>query len=95
MERDEELVGEVFLARLAGLHEIADLVDDLVCNGLARLAVCTDGRNDDRRTVVTEADAAIISRSEGIDIAYDALEGKVPDLFPLDIQRLYYQLDGQ
>lgn len=24
-----------------------------------------------------------------------ALEGKVPDLFPLDIQRLYYQLDGQ
>ena len=24
-----------------------------------------------------------------------ALEGKVPDLFPLDIQRLYYQLDEQ
>ena len=80
MEWDEELVGEVLFACLAGLHEVANLVGDLVCNGLARLAVRADGGNNDRRTFVTEAGTAVVTRSKRVDLAYDALECEIPQL---------------
>ena len=80
VERDEELVGEMLFARLAGLHEIADLVSDLVCNGLARLAVRADGGNDDRRVLVAEAGTAVVAWSEGVDLAYNALQSEIPQL---------------
>jgi len=77
IQRQQQLIRQMLLARLARLQEVPHRRHNLIADGLARFVERADGREHNRTTLVVELRRTAVARTERLDRPHFALKSEL------------------